>query len=236
MKLHVTLLHGKLWCSWTGVGCTASRVTWIALPTVTYATHNPPSRLYVYEWCVAWRCRGKRGPGYAEATTRRREPGNILLCRHPHFPHADTGWCSVCNDNVPEHHQVLDSANLPHYRHPLQASMGSKMSTMSQFCGEAGFSESSRLIFPHLPNPTANKKTQLLWRSHYWHNVIFWDLWVSTSVPWVKLCKVPVCRLELVNVILGHRLRNYAICGDALFTCVDVLQLKSVSRKSLGLW
>lgn len=137
---------------------TASRVTWIALPTVTYATHNPPSRLYVYEWCVAWRCRGKRGPGYAEATTRRREPGNILLCRHPHFPHADTGWCSVRNDNVPEHHQVLDSANLPHYRHPLQASMGSKMSTMSQFCGEAGFSESSRLIFPHLPNPTANKK------------------------------------------------------------------------------
>lgn len=71
----------------------------------------------VYEWCVAWGCRGKRGPGYAEATTRRREPGNILLCRHPHFPHADTGWCSVRNDNVPEHHQVLDSANLPHYRH-----------------------------------------------------------------------------------------------------------------------
>lgn len=96
---------------------TASRVKWIALPTVTYATHNPPSRLYVYEWCVAWRCRGKRGPGYAEATTRRREPWNILLCRHPHFPHADTGWCSVRNDNVPEHHQVLDSANLPHYRH-----------------------------------------------------------------------------------------------------------------------
>lgn len=71
----------------------------------------------VYEWCVAWGCRGKRGPGYAEATTRRRETGNILLCRHPHFPHADTGWCSVRNDNVPEHHQVLDSANLPHYRH-----------------------------------------------------------------------------------------------------------------------
>lgn len=89
----------------------ASRVTWIAMwPTTLH-------RDSVYEWCVAWGCRGKSGPGYAEVTTRRREPGNILLCRHPHFPHADTGWCSVRNDNVPEHHQVLDSANLPHYRH-----------------------------------------------------------------------------------------------------------------------
>lgn len=184
----------------------------------------------VYEWCVAWGCRGKRGPGYAEATTRRRETGNILLCRHPHFPHADTGWCSVRNDNVPEHHQVLDSANLPHYRHLWAA----KCQPCHSFVEKLASSESSRLMFPHLPNPTANKKTQLLWRSHYWHNVILRGL--IYSVPWVNLCKVPGCRLELVNVILGHRLRNYAICGDALFTCVDVLQLKSVSRMSLGLW